>query len=111
VSVIQNLAGPFTLCLATYFLVTELLHRNWALAALAWSWLLLGRAIKGIGHLVSEPEALLFLPLITLVFVIVMIPIKLFALVTMNRQGWITRTAQQAVAEGQGNETLQTYRA
>jgi len=108
VSVIQNLAGPFTLSLAAYFLITELLHRHWALAVLAWSWLLLGRAIKGIGHLVSEPEALLFLPLITVVFVVVMIPVKLFALVTMNRQGWITRTAHQPVAEGQGNETLLT---
>jgi hyaluronan synthase len=67
---------------------------------------MLGRAIKGIGHLFSDWRALLYLPLITLVFIVIMIPIKFYALVTMNRQGWITRTADAAVAEGQAVATL-----
>jgi hyaluronan synthase len=106
VSVIQNLVGPFTLMLATYFLIAELLAHRWALAALVWSWLLLGRAIKGIGHLFSEPETILFLPLITVIFIVVMIPVKLYALVTMNTQGWITRRDDGGVAEGQSNASL-----
>ena len=106
VSVLQNLFGPFTLTLAAYFLVTELFHHHWALAALVWSWLLLGRAIKGVGHLFSEPEAVLFLPLITLVFILVMIPVKVYALLTLNKQGWITRREDGGVAEGQASVTL-----
>lgn len=106
ISVFQNLAGPFTLTLATYFFVHETLRRQWALAALAVSWLMLGRAVKSVRHLLSEPEALLFLPLVTLVFIVVMIPIKWYALFTLNRQGWITRRPDGAVAEGQGRETL-----
>ena len=107
-SVIQNLAGPFTLTFATYFLVRESLNHRWALAALALSWLMLGRAVKSLRHLFSEPEALLYLPLVTLVFIVVMIPIKWYALFTMNRQGWITRGPDMAVAEGQHSGTLGT---
>jgi len=100
VSVIQNLVGPFTLTLATYFLVREALAHRWGLAILAASWLMLGRAIKGIRHVFAEPEALVFLPLVTLVFIVVMIPVKFYALLTMNKQGWITRTPGSGVAEG-----------
>jgi hyaluronan synthase len=106
VSVIQNLLGPFTLTVAAYFFIVELAAHRWGLAALVWSWLLLGRAIKGIGHVFSEPEALLFLPLITLVFIVVMIPVKIYALCTLNKQGWITRRGDGGVAEGQANRTL-----
>jgi len=106
ISVLQNLIGPFTLMLATYFFIFELAQHHWALAALAWSWLLLGRAIKGIGHLASEPTTLLYLPLLTAIFIVVMIPVKLYALLTMNRQGWITRSEDTRVAEGQASHTL-----
>jgi N-acetylglucosaminyltransferase len=107
VSVIQNLLGPFTLALATTFLIVELVRHQWGLALLAWSWLLLGRAIKGVGHLFSEPSTLLYIPLITAVFIVVMIPVKFYALLTMNVQGWITRREDMDVAEGQSNQTLQ----
>ena len=106
VSVIQNLMGPFTLTIAAYFLVRGIVDHHWALVALATSWLLLGRALKGFRHLLEEPEALLFLPLVALVFVAVMIPVKVYALFTLNKQGWITRTAEAAVAEGQGSGTF-----
>jgi N-acetylglucosaminyltransferase len=106
VSVLQNLIGPFTLTLAAYFLARELADHRWGLAVLAASWLMLGRAIKGARHLLAEPEALLFLPLVTLVFIVVMIPVKFYALLTMNKQGWITRTPGGGVAEGQGSKTL-----
>src|SRR5207253_2917921 len=106
VSVIQNLAGPFTLTLATFFLVYEPIHHEWALAALALSWLMLGRAIKSARHLFTEPRSLLYLPLMTLVFILVMIPIKWYALFTMNKQGWITRRPSMRVAQGQAIGTL-----
>jgi hyaluronan synthase len=42
----------------------------------------------------------------TLLVVFLIIPIKLWALLTLNKQGWVTRTEEEAVAEGQGSETL-----
>ncbi len=106
VNVIQNLVGPFTLSIAVYFLLRAVVDHSWIVAGVAAAWLLAGRAIKGIGHLASEPEALLYVPLVSVIFVIVMIPVKLYSLLTLNRQGWITRLAEGGVAEGQGSDTI-----
>ncbi len=106
VSVLQNLLGPFLLCIAVFFLAHGVLFHEWELVAVSGSWLVLGRAIKGVGHLFSEPSSLLYVPLVTLVFIIVMIPVKFYALFTMNRQGWITRRIGSEVAEGQGGDSL-----
>lgn len=106
ISVLQNLLGPFTLTIATGFLIGALIERQWWAVLVAATWLTFGRAVKGIGHLFNEPRALVYLPLITLVFIVVMIPIKFYALFTMNKQGWITRKSGQAVAEGQTVATL-----
>lgn len=106
VSVVQNLAGPFILILPVSLLGWALADGRYGLAATIGVWLLLGRAIKGYRHIRNEPRALLLLPLITLVFIVVMIPVKLYALLTLNRQGWVTRTEGAAVAEGQASSTL-----
>jgi N-acetylglucosaminyltransferase len=106
VSVLQNLFGPFTLAIASTLFVLELLQHHGGLALLAWAWMLFGRAIKGLGHIVSEPEVLLYLPLLTAIFIVVMIPVKFYALATMNKQGWITRTPSRAIAEGQSSASL-----
>ena len=105
-SVLQNLIGPFTLLIPVFFLVHETVASNWTVVAVILLWLILGRAIKSMRHFRSEPRALLLLPLITLIFIVVMIPIKLYALVTMNKQGWITRTPDSDVAEGQEASSL-----
>jgi hyaluronan synthase len=105
-SVFQNLLGPFTLTLVTALLITSIVNHDWAVAFITAIWLLIGRSIKGVGHLVREPGTIVYLPVITIVFIAVMIPIKFIALFTLNRQGWITRTRDSAVAAGQGHETL-----
>ena len=106
VSVAQNLLGPFML-LVPVILLTFALAQGRAIFALAIAaWLVLGRAIKSIRHLRNDPTALLILPFMTLVFIVVMIPIKVYALLTLNRQGWVTRTTGDAVAEGQASSTL-----
>jgi hyaluronan synthase len=104
--VLQNLIGPFTLTLVTALLISSVVNRDWSVAFITAVWLLIGRSIKGIGHLVRDPGTIVFLPVITIVFVAVMIPVKFFALFTLNKQGWITRTRDEAVAVGQGADTL-----
>jgi hyaluronan synthase len=106
ISVLQNLIGPFTLTLVTALLVSSVVNGDWAVAFITSVWLLIGRSIKGIGHLVRDPMTIVFLPVITIVFIAVMIPVKFFALFTLNKQGWITRTRDEAVAVGQGADTL-----
>ena len=106
VSVLQNLLGPFTLTLVTSLLIAAVLQGEWIVAFVTTVWLLIGRSLKGIGHIVREPQTIVYLPVITLVFILVMIPIKFYALFTLNQQGWITRTRDNSVAAGQGSETL-----
>ena len=106
ISIFQNLLGPFTLTLVTGLLIASIWNHDWAVAFITIMWLLIGRSIKGLGHLIREPSTIVFLPVITIVFVAVMIPIKFYALFTLNKQGWITRTRDGAVATGQGADTL-----
>jgi len=106
VSVLQNLLGPFTLLIVTSLLIAACVQGEWVLAFLTTIWLLIGRGLKGFGHLRRAPATVLYLPLITLVFMAIMIPVKIYALVTMNRQGWITRRKDSLVAEGQASWTL-----
>jgi hyaluronan synthase len=43
---------------------------------------------------------------VTLVIVLVALPIKTYALVTMNKQGWLTRRADLVGGEGQDESSL-----
>jgi len=106
ITVIQTLVGPFTLTIAVFFLVRSVVDQAWLVAAVTAAWLMAGRAIKGIGHLSSEPASIRYVPLVSIVFIFVMIPVKLFSLFTLNRQGWLTRLMDGGVAEGQGSATL-----
>jgi len=69
-------------------------------------WMLVGRGIRGISHLWRRPQDIVLLPLVTLVTALVALPIKLFALCTMNTQGWLTRSADSVGGEGQSEATL-----
>jgi hypothetical protein len=68
---------------------------------LAIGWLLLGRGIRGWSHLKRHPQEILLLPLLVLVVIFIALPIKLYAFLTMNKQGWLTRTSDQIGGEGQ----------
>ncbi len=53
-----------------------------------------GRSFKGLSHLRQAPGDLSLAIIITFLMLFVMIPVKLFSLVTMNSQGWVgTRQA------------------
>src|SRR5262249_15808422 len=106
ISVIQNLLGPFTLVVPVSLVRWAETTSQHALAAGIAAWLVVGRGIKASRHLVERPRALALVPLVVLVFIFVMIPIKVYALITLNRQGWVTRRTDDAVAEGQASTTL-----
>lgn len=74
-------------------------------------WMLVGRGIRGISHLWRRPQDIVLLPLVTVVTALVALPIKLFALCTMNTQGWLTRSADSVGGEGQSEATLSTATA
>jgi N-acetylglucosaminyltransferase len=69
-------------------------------------WLLVGRGVRGYSHLRRHPQEVLLLPLLAVVVIMISLPIKLYALLTMNKQGWLTRTSSSVGGEGQNSASL-----
>jgi N-acetylglucosaminyltransferase len=106
VTVLQILLTPLTMGMALGYLVGSRSEATWASAGLAAAWLMGGRLVRSASHLVRRPLDLFLLPLVTLVVIFVSLPIKAYALVTMNKQGWLTRAADRQGADGQTFDTL-----
>jgi hyaluronan synthase len=91
-------------------MVFSRLELTWVSFALALAWLVVGRGIRGISHLVRHPGEIVLLPLVTFVVICIALPIKLYAFLTMNRQGWLTRSSATVGGEGQDERSLARHR-
>lgn len=106
VTVLQILLTPVTMGLTLFYLVFARLEPTVIGGLAAAAWLLAGRGIRGYSHLRRQPKDLLILPVLALTVIFIALPIKLYAFVTMNKQGWLTRHADQTGGEGQGSQSL-----
>ncbi|MBA9006477.1 MULTISPECIES: glycosyltransferase family 2 protein [Thermomonospora] len=107
VTVLQILLTPVTMGITLAYLLFSRLELTPLGVGLAVGWLLLGRGVRGWSHLRRHPGEIWLLPLLTLVVIMIALPIKLYAFVTMNKQGWLTRTSDQVGGAGQTAATLQ----
>lgn len=108
VTVLQILLTPVTMGLTLGYLLFSRLELTPSGALLAVAWLLVGRGIRGYSHLRRHPSEIFLLPLYALVVIMVALPIKTYAILTMNKQGWLTRTSESVGGEGQTSSTLIT---
>lgn len=106
ITVLQILLTPVSMGITLSYLLFSRLELNRSGIALAVGWMLLGRGIRGFSHLRRHPQEILLLPLVALVVVFIALPIKAYAFVTMNRQGWLTRHADTVGGDGQTSDTL-----
>ena len=106
VTVLQFLLTPLTMGLTIGYLVFSRLEVSTLGAGIAILWLLAGRGIRGLSHLRRHPVDILLLPLVTVVVIFIALPIKLYAFLTMNKQGWLTRSEAMVGGEGQSARTL-----
>lgn len=106
VTVLQILLTPVTMGLTIAYLMLSRFEPTWTGAGVVAAWLLIGRGVRGISHLSRHPGDIFILPLYALVVIFVALPIKLYAFMTMNKQGWLTRTADQMGGEGQTSRTI-----
>lgn len=106
ITVLQILLTPVTMGITLGYFFFSRLELTQTGALLACAWLLVGRGIRGFSHLRRHPQEILLLPLFTLVVILVALPIKLYAFLTMNKQGWLTRSADAVGGEGQTQATL-----
>lgn len=106
ITVLQILLTPLTMGLTLGYLFFNRLDFTTAGYILAAAWLLVGRGIRGYSHLRRHPGEILLLPLVASVVVLIALPIKLYAFVAMNKQGWLTRRTELVGGEGQNAATL-----
>jgi cellulose synthase/poly-beta-1,6-N-acetylglucosamine synthase-like glycosyltransferase len=105
-TVLQFMFTPLTMGIAMIYLVHWIFHPQQYAATIALLWLLVGRSIRGLSHLRRRPSDLAILPVVALATVFVALFVKVFAIVTMNRQGWLTRHTDMVGGEAQGAATL-----
>jgi cellulose synthase/poly-beta-1,6-N-acetylglucosamine synthase-like glycosyltransferase len=109
ITVLQILFTPVTMFAAVYYVVgSGLGDRGWPALALSFSWVLIGRAIRSSSHLRRRPADIVILPLVAVVIAGVALPIKVYALATMNKQGWLTRRSDLIGGESQDEASLST---
>ncbi|MER7795879.1 glycosyltransferase [Microbacterium sp. NPDC096154] len=106
VTVLQILLTPVTMGLTLGYLFFSRLELTTIGIWTAVAWVVLTRGIRGFSHLRRHPQEILMLPLIVLVVIFIALPIKLYAFVTMNKQGWLTRSATAIGGDGQTARTL-----
>ena len=106
ITVLQILLTPLTMGLTIGYLVFSRLEITtigiWATVA----WLLIGRGIRGFSHLRRHPLEIFLLPIVTLTVIFIALPVKVYAFLTMNKQGWLTRHADRVGGDGQTARTL-----
>jgi len=105
-SVLQVMLTPLTMGLAMTYLVGWLLHPGPAVPLIAIGWLLLGRTVRGVSHLRQRPGDIWVLPLVAVMTIVVALPVKTYAFLTMNVHGWLTRSADQIGGEAQTAASL-----
>jgi hyaluronan synthase len=108
-TVFQILLTPITMAATVYFVAATAMRPITSNAlALALVWLFLSRALRSVSHLWRRPGDLWLLPLVTMAIILVALPIKAFAFVTMNKQGWLTRRSDLVGGEGQNASSLRS---
>ena len=105
-SVLQIMLTPVTMGFAVAYLCAWVLHPQLLIALAAVGWLLLGRGLRGISHLRERPSDIWLLPLVAVLTIAIALPIKAYAVLTMNRHGWLTRNDNQMGGEGQTAASL-----
>jgi len=106
ITVLQILLTPVTMGMALGYLLLSRLELTGRGIALVLIWVMLGRAVRGYSHLRRHPGDFWVLPLLAVTVIVISLPIKLYAFITMNKQGWLTRTSDQIGGEGQNAASL-----
>jgi hyaluronan synthase len=105
VTVLQVLVTPLTMGAAIFYTVSWATSGGAAAVVVALAWAVFGRGLRGFSHLRENPRDVAIIPLMALVVAGIALPVKVWAAITMNRQGWLTRTDAGRV-QGQGEITV-----
>jgi hyaluronan synthase len=97
VTVLQILLTPASMGAAVWYGTHWVIGGGWLAAAIVLGWAVVGRAVRATSHLLENPREIVLAPLVALVIVGIALPTKLWAALTMNKQGWLTRQEGERV--------------
>jgi N-acetylglucosaminyltransferase len=95
--------------LALAYLFFIIFQQSWVLVATGLLWIVVSRAIRSLSHLREQPRDLWLLPLVALTVIAIALPVKVWAFISMNKHGWLTRTATSVGGEGQSEASLYRF--
>jgi hyaluronan synthase len=90
---VDKMVSGFTLLSSLAFLILAVVLGHWLIALTLVCWWFLSRCAKLLPHLRNRPEELRIVPAFIMVS-IVMAVIKIWALITIKEQRWLTRQVQ-----------------
>ncbi|MDO8107204.1 glycosyltransferase [Isoptericola sp. b441] len=97
VTVLQILLTPFTMGAAMFYGTIWVMRGQLVALAAVLAWFVIGRSLRGLSHLMERPKDLLIAPVVAVMVLVIALPIKVWAAITMNKQGWLTRTDDSRV--------------
>jgi hyaluronan synthase len=103
VTVMQILLTPLSMGATVWYGSSWIRDGGWVAALIVLAWAIVGRSLRGLSHLLENPREIVLAPLVALTIAVIALPVKLWAAITLNRQGWLTRQEGQRV---QGQEEI-----
>ncbi len=92
---------PFTLIIGPIYFIFSIIWGYWLIAGILLMWWHFSRGIKLYAHLRHHPSDILILPFYIFTTYLMAI-LKIYAMVTIRRQGWITRWNKDRLQTGVG---------
>jgi cellulose synthase/poly-beta-1,6-N-acetylglucosamine synthase-like glycosyltransferase len=98
---VDRLVSPLALNLSLMYFIFSLIFQLWIPAAILFVWWFFSRGVRIIPHLLRRPRHIILLP--AYVFAnFSMAIIKIYGLLTLNRQDWITRRGAERAPKSGG---------
>jgi cellulose synthase/poly-beta-1,6-N-acetylglucosamine synthase-like glycosyltransferase len=95
---VDKAISPFTLLVSPVYMGIAIARAQWGFCAILAGWWVVSRSAKLLPHLQRKPRHVLLMPLFILVS-FTMALVKIYALLTVRRQRWLTRDV--AVIDGE----------
>jgi cellulose synthase/poly-beta-1,6-N-acetylglucosamine synthase-like glycosyltransferase len=96
-TMLDKMVATFTVLVAPVYMGLAIADQNWRFVVALFAWWWVSRSAKLLPHLRRRPSSFLYVPAFVLV-TFVMAVVKIYALLTIRRQRWLTR--QVAVVDG-----------
>jgi hyaluronan synthase len=97
VTVLQILLTPISMGATIWYGTRWISQGGWVAVAIVLAWAVTGRALRAMSHLMENPREIVLAPLVAVTIAVIALPIKFWAALTMNKQGWLTRQEGQRV--------------